>query len=168
VRKRWVAPFAGLLLLMGISGICLWSAFERPRFTHHFDIGGERTLKVWSIRRDVLLDFDSNPLMVYYRIDAGGREVVHPTFLEHDDQGEYEFRMVSADGGRLVCVYEVARAADNSFLVLIYDAATNESWPRAWADEGGLLIQVAAKWRERHRRLKAENPELPTPTLFAE
>jgi hypothetical protein len=138
---------------------------ERPRFSQGFDIGGGRTLRVWSIRGEEPLE--PNPLMVYYRVDAGGREVIHTMFLDHDDKGEYVFRMVSADGGRLVCVYEVTRAADNDYLFLIYDARTGESWPRTWADEGGDLEQAAAKWRERYRVLKAEHPELPAPSLLA-
>jgi len=104
--------------------------------------------------------------MVYYRVDAGEREVVHTMFLDHDDEGEYQFRMVSADRGRLVCVYEVSRAEKNPFLLLIYDSSKQESWPRKSLEEGGYWDVVAAKWLERYRRIKAENPELPTPSVF--
>lgn len=168
MRKRWVLPVAAFLVLVGVCGGCLWSAFERPRFTHHFDIGGGRTLTVWSIRRDVLLNFDTdpNPLMVYYRVDVGGREVIHTTFLDHDDKGEYQFRVVSADGGRLVGVYEVSRAADNHYMMLMYDADSGESWPRVRDDETTGMPAVVAKWRERHGRLLAAHPEFPSPEPF--
>jgi len=75
--------------------------------------------------------------MVYYRIDAGGREVIHTTFLNHDDGDAYEFRMVSADERRLVCVYEVTRASEAWSFLLIYDATTQKSWPRTSMEEGG-------------------------------
>ncbi len=163
MSKRWGVPLSGLVLLGCLCVGCLWWATERPRFTQTFDRGGGRTLTVWSIRRDALLDFGPNPLTVYYRVDAGPRELVPSTFLDHDDGGEYEFRVVRADGGRLACVYEVTRASNNSFLLLIYDVETGKSWPRTWAEEGGLFQEIAAKWHERYARLKAEHPGLPSP-----
>src|SRR5262245_63544624 len=131
MRIGWLVLVGALIALVGLCSSCLWFSRERPRFSQAFDIGGGRTLRVWSIRNDDW--FEPNPLLVHYRIDAGSREVVHTTLLDGDDGGEYEFRMVSADGGRLVCVYEVNRAADNSLLLLLYDATTQESWPRTYA-----------------------------------
>jgi hypothetical protein len=154
-----------LATFVGLCTLCLWSVQERPRFSPTFDIGGGRTLRVWSIRRGEWVDID--PLTVYYCLDAGGQEVVKKTFLEHDDMGEYEFRMASADGGRLVCVYEVTGAAKNASLLLMFDAMTQESWPRTYGEAGGYFAQTAAKWRERYHRLKAANPELPVPSQFA-
>jgi hypothetical protein len=154
-----------LITLGGLCSWCLWFSHERPRFSQEFDIGGGRTLRVWSIRDEKL--FEPHALMIYYRVDAGGQEVIYTTFLDHDDEGEYVFRMVSANGGRLVCVYEVTRAVHNYYLFLIYDAQTGESWPRTMHDEGGDLDQAAAKWRERYRMLKAEHPELPAPSPLA-
>jgi hypothetical protein len=104
--------------------------------------------------------------MIYYRVDAGCREVVHTTFLEHDDKGQYEFQVVQADDGRLACVYEVTRAADSHYFLLMYDAESGESWPRLRDDETRQMPDVVAKWRERHRRLKAAHPELPSPEPF--
>lgn len=162
---RWTA--AGAIVFWGCLSAYLWFVqSELPRFSHNFDIGGGRTLTVWSIRRGDWIEVD--PLTVYYRVDEGGREVIQTTWLDHDDGSEYEFRMVSANGGRLVCVYEVARAADNDFLMLIYDAQRRESWPRARVEYGGYPGEASAKWRERFRRLKAENPELPAPRSFVE
>ena len=176
MSRRLVFSLGGALLLGGLCGGCLWSALEHPRFSQTYDIGGGRTLAVWSIRRDVLkdylrygdLDTDPNPLMVYYRVDAGGREVVGATFLEHDDGGEYRFRVALADGGRLACVYEVTRAADNHNFLLMYDAESGESWPRVRDNETNQRPSVVAKWRGRFRRLKAEHPELPSPEPFDE
>lgn len=161
-------PVAVCLVLVGVCGGCLWSAFERPRFIHRLDIGDGRTLTIWSIRRDTLLNFDTdpNPLMVYYRMDAGGRELVPTTFREHDDNGSYEFRVVSADGGRLVGVYEASRAADNHSMLLMYDADSGESWPRVRDDETTQMPAVVAKWRERHRQLRVAHPEFPSPEPF--
>jgi hypothetical protein len=168
MSKRWAIPLGGLLVLGGLCGGCLWSALERPRFTQTFDIGGGRTLTVWSIRRDFLLDFDPdpNPLMVYYRVNAGTQELVPKTFLDHDDGGEYQFRVVQADGGRLACVYDTARAIDHHYFLLMFDADSGESWPRVRDDETNQQPPVVDKWRGRFGRLKAEHPGLPTPDPF--
>lgn len=165
MSRRWIVPLGGLLLLGGLCGGCVWSAFERPRFYQRFEIGGGRTLTVWSIRRDFLHDFDPdpNPLMVYYRVDMGTRELVPKTFLDHDDEGDYRFRVASADEGQLACVYEVNRASEDPSLLLMYDAQSGESWPRTGRETG----EVSDRWRERYGRLKAENPELPTPPCFS-
>jgi hypothetical protein len=166
-RHPYLLGTATFLLLLTVGSLVTfgalcslrpWSIQGRPRFSQVFDIGGGRTLRVWSDRRG----------LVYYRIDADGQEVIHTTFLDHDDNGEYAFRMVSADGGRLVCVYEVTRAANNVDFLLMFDATADESWPRTFTEEGGYIEYAAAKWRERHRRLKADNPELPTPPEFAD
>jgi hypothetical protein len=141
-----------------------WFGGERRRFSQEFDIGGGRTLRVWSIRSDRWLE--PHPLMVYYRVDQRGEELVHTTFLEFDDGGEYQFKAAFADGGRLACVYEIARAKDNSYYLLIFDASNGESWPRLRDDETKSDPRVIKKWLQRHCRLKAENPELPTPDEF--
>jgi hypothetical protein len=172
MSKRWVVPLGGLLVVGGVCSGCLWSVMERLRFSQSFDIGGGRTLRVWSIRRGILDDLsqftDPNPLLVYYRVESRSGELVRQTFLEHDDEGEYEFRSVTADGGRLACVYEVTRAANNFYFLLMYDAESRESWPRVRDDETNQMPGVVAKWRERYRRLKAEHPELPAPEPFGQ
>jgi hypothetical protein len=169
-----VLPLATLLLVVGLCGGCLWWGTEQPRFSQQFDIGGGRTLTVWSATRTAGLQGWINfqpgpsPLMVYYRIDADGREVTHTTFLDHDDKGEYEFRMVSAEGGRLVCVYEVSRYVKNSYMVLLYDEESGESWPR---DRGGYLgapPDKDKKWRERFERIRREHPGFTTPHYLAQ
>lgn len=157
--RRWWVPVAGLFLLGGLCGGCLWSALERPRFTQTFDIGGGRTLTVWSVRRDVLLDFDTdpNPLMVHYRIDRDGTELVPTTFLDHDDEGSYQFNVLVAEGGRLVCAYEVSRGSENGYMTILYDAASGESWPRDNAN-WHFYPAVKRKWRERFERVQREHP----------
>src|SRR5262249_16224163 len=104
--------------------------------------------------------------MVYYRVESRSGVLVRQTFLDHDDEGEYEFRAVTADGGRLACVYEVTRAANNSYFLLLYDADSRPSWPPARDDETKWMPGVVAKWRQRYRRLKAEHPDLPAPEPF--
>jgi hypothetical protein len=156
---------ASLAALAGSCSCCLWFATEHPRFSQDFDIGGGRTLRVWSVYD---AGWDYSPLMIWYRVDQGTTELVHKTFLEHDDGGEYHFNAVFAEGGRLACVYEVARARVNSYYLLIYDAESGESWPRLRDDETEDMPGVLAKWRARYRRLKAANPGLPAPEPFDE
>ena len=168
---RWSVLVAGLLLLTAGCGGCIWSMFERPRWSYEFDIGGGRTLTVWSVRRETHLFsgqfLEVNPLMVYYRVDAHGTPLVPPTLITHDDGGDYQFRLVKADEGRLTCVYYVPRSPDDSIFALIYDATTGKSWHSTAVDEGGNIEEQVEKWRERYMRLKAENPELPIERLFA-
>ena len=104
--------------------------------------------------------------MVYYRIDAGSREVVHTTFLDHDDLGRYEFRLVQAERGWLTCVYEVTRATHNDKFLLMFDHRTGESWPRGSDNVTSQRSEELARWQERYRRIKAEHPDLPTPVPF--
>lgn len=144
-----------------LSSWCVWFDKPRPRFSQEFDIGGGRTLRVWSIRDDRDWSYPC-PLMVYYRIDSGGSELVHTTLREHDDGKAYEFRVAITADGKLACVYETARAC-SSYYLLIYDAESGESWPRVREDETRQMPHVQTKWRERYRRLKAEFPELPAP-----
>jgi hypothetical protein len=164
MSKRWLYPVGGLLAVIGLCSGCLWSIQPRPRFSQEFDIGGGRILRVWSIADSEW--FEPNPLMVYYRVDLRGKELVHRTFLEHDDGGEYQFKVAFADGGRLACVYEINRGKDCGYYLLMFDASTGESWPRLREDEADWMPEVMEKWGKRYRRLKAENPELPTPPRF--
>ena len=159
-----VAGFVCLTILAGVAtGLVWWDANPSPRFRHAIDIGNGRVLTVWSTKRGGALYLDSDPLIVYYRIDAGGREVVNTTFLDHDDLGVYEFRTARAEGGRLICVYEATRAVKNPYFFLIFDAETGESWPDAWGARGGTYRQALDRWRERAARIRAEHAELPSP-----
>jgi hypothetical protein len=164
MRKGWLLVLSGSIALGVICFGCICFSGERPHFSQEFDIGGGRTLRVWSIREGDWIE--PHPLMVYYRVDQQGKELVHTTFLDHDDGGEYQFKVASADEGRLTCVYEVTRAKDNTYYLLIFDAGSGESWPRLRDDETDWKPGVMDKWRERYRRLKAENPDLPTPDRF--
>jgi hypothetical protein len=100
--------------------------------------------------------------MVYYRIDRNGTELAPTTFLEHDDGKEYQFKVLVAEGGRLVCVYEVSRGSDNSYLTILYDARSGESWPR---DRANWISnpEIKRKWRERFERLQREHPSYRMP-----
>jgi hypothetical protein len=95
--------------------------------------------------------------MVYYRVDQGSKNLVHTTFLDHDDRGDYHFDLVFADHGNLACVYEVTRYRQDSSYILIFDAVSGASWPRSHTpgDEKNLV-----KWREVYKKIKAENPGL--------
>jgi hypothetical protein len=150
---------------IAIGGLCLWSLQPRPEWSQDFDIGNGLTLRVWSAVDDDWVE--ANPPAVYYRIEAGAREIVPATYLYYDDQHGHAFRLVTADAGRLVCVYEPRRCVEESEFLLMFDAATQESWPRM-RGEGGRLTDRAAKWRTRYERLKAENPSLPRVAVFVE
>jgi hypothetical protein len=165
VKERLWILLGVFFSLVGLCcGGCLWWGIEWPRFDYEFDIGRGRTLCIWSIRRD--FEIDVNPPMIYYRLDQWDKVLVPMTFLEPDDGGEYQFKVVFADGGRLACVYEKVLAKKYSSYLLIFDADSGESWPRLRDDETESHPGVMDKWRERYRRLKAENPELPTPEPF--
>jgi hypothetical protein len=97
--------------------------------------------------------------MVYYRIDRNGTELAPTTFLDDDDGKEYQFKVLVAEGGRLVCVYEVSRGSDNSYLNILYDAGSGESWPRDRSNR---------KWRERFERLQREHPSFRMPRRLLE
>jgi hypothetical protein len=161
MARRW-AIAGGALILLGVVFFLVRSREQRPHFAQEFDIGGGRTLRVWSERRGGG-SVENSPLL-YYRVDAGGTAIIPATFLRTGAEGGEEFRMASAEGGRLVCVYEVRRARERGLLFLIYDAAQQESWPHCW--ERGNYLDIVATWRERYRKLKAENPGLPTPPGF--
>jgi hypothetical protein len=173
--KHRLILLGGITLAIVVWGVCLYSLFEHPRFSYAFDIGGGRTLRVWSIRRDILADFlltgdldtKPNPLVVHYRVDAGARELVPTKVLGLDNRGDYRFEVVLADGGRLACVYEVTKARKNSFLLLMYDADSGECWPGDLNDDDASHEpEVVAKWKQRFQRLKAEHPDLPAPAPF--
>jgi hypothetical protein len=166
MRKGWLLLLGAGLALVGMCLWCLWFSGEQPRFSQEFDLGDGRKLRVWSTRSDKW--FEPHPLLVFYRVDQRGKELVPTTFLEHDDGGEYQFNVVYADGGRLACVYEITRATLNSYYLLIFDAGSGESWPRLRDNETNSHPGVMDKWRDRYRRLKAENPDLPTPDGFKE
>ena len=158
-----VLCLAGLTLVAGMCcGLAWWDAHPGPRFRHALDIGGGRVLTVWSTKSAGLLS-DPGPCVVHYQIDAGNREVASSMLLGDDDLGEYEFRVAQAEGGRLACVYEVTRAADNPRYFIIYDAAAGESWPCVWGAWGGTYRQALDRWRDRAGRLRAEHPDLPNP-----
>jgi hypothetical protein len=92
--------------------------------------------------------------MVFYRIDANGRELVPMTLMEHDDRGSYQFKVLLAEGGQLACVYEVSRGSNNGYMNILYDAVSGESWPRDSSNR---------KWRERFERLQREHPSYRMP-----
>jgi hypothetical protein len=154
------------ILIACIPFLCCWGLLfqEKHRFSYKLDIGNGHTLKVWS-------GYGSDPFgpatqMIYYQIDRGWTEVVHTTFVEHDDGGLYEFRTVFAEQGALVCVYEINRAVKNSFLVFIFDFNCRKSWPRDRGGEPGMRSPEDIVWRMQFQKLKAENPDLPTPDCF--
>jgi hypothetical protein len=163
MSKWWLFSIAGMVALVASCSCCLWSLQEQLRFSQSFDIGHGRQLVVWSIRENRFPNV-SVP-MVYYCISRGNTEVVHQTFLDHDDRRDYRFNVAFADEGRLACVYEATRSKTNSYYLLIFDEASRESWPRLRDDES-RLGKVVDKWRQRYRRLRAENPDLPTPEPF--
>jgi hypothetical protein len=168
MKKGWLLLLGAVMLLVGMCAwfSWLWYSEEQPRFSHDFDIGGGRIVRVWSNwERDWI---EPGPRGVYYRVDQQGKEVVHRTFLESDDGGKYVFKAILADAGRLACIYETTRAKSNSSYLLMFDAASGESWPRLGDDETEDVPGVMEKWRERYRRLKTDNPELPTPHAFEE
>ncbi len=54
-KRGWYAT--GCLVLLGaVCSVCLWSFQESPRFSYTYDIGGGRTLRVWSIRDVTIRD----------------------------------------------------------------------------------------------------------------
>jgi len=167
MTKRWLFCVVAILAPVLLCIWCLWFDKEQPRFSEAFDIGEGRILQVWSIRRDEWFE-SPNPLMVYYRIDRDGKELIHTTLLDYDDKGKYEFRVVLAEQGRLVCVYEVTRATKDHHFLLMYDRASGESWPRVRDGETTQMPSVVDKWRERFRRIKAEFPKIPSPEPFNE
>jgi hypothetical protein len=151
--------FALFLLAVGSCFPCWCFACHRqpsPRFAFAFDIGGGRTVHVWSTRLGPAhwLDDDPYPLMVFYRIDANGRELAPMSFMEHDDRGSYQFKVLLAEGGQLACVYEVSRGSNNGYMTVLYDAVSGESWPRDSSNR---------KWRERFERVRREHPSYRMP-----
>jgi hypothetical protein len=160
------------LLAFGSCFPCWCFACNRrpsPRYAFAFDIGGGRTVHVWSTRLgpDHWLDSDPYPLMVFYRIDANGRALATRTFMDHDDGKEYQFNVLVAEGGQLVCVYEVSRGSENGYMTILYDAGSGESWPR----DRGLWIsnpEIKRKWRERFERLQREHPSYRIPRHLLE
>lgn len=163
MNKRWALVFGGLLLLGVACAGCVLTFEDQPRFTQHFDLGGGRILSVWSSRGSFPY---LGPRLVCYRIDAVAQELVPSTFLNTDAGGDYVFRCVQADQGRVACVYDVRRAEWNPYFLIMYDAPSGESWPRVRADEANDDPAVIEKWRLRHRRLKEEHPDLPAPEPF--
>lgn len=163
MSKRWFISGVAVVTVVAFCTICSWCLwFDKPspRFSQTFDLGEGRTLQVWSIR-DYRDWSDPCPLMVYYRVDCGQTELVHTTFLDHDDLGEYRFKVVFADNRRLACVYQVTHAKEHSGLFLMFDDASGESWPRLRDDETPDDPEVIEKWSARFRQLKNENPEIP-------
>jgi len=168
--RRWIVLLGVPILALGLCGGCLLSQFQKPRFRYEFDIGNGRTVTIWSIRRDILkeflqygeLDTDPSPLMVYYRVHRDGRELTHTTYLEGDDEGDYQFDVLLAEGGQLACVYEVNRSKRSSYMVIMYDATSGESWPRDahnWLHDA----EMRQKWRKRFERIRQEHPDFPMP-----
>lgn len=164
MRGCWAVGLGGLALVAGVCGGLAWREENPvPKFRHAFDIGGGRVLTVWSTRRGGVFNLDPDPLVVYYRVDFGRWAVAPTTYLEHDDRSEFVFRLVTADGGRLACVYSEAPPGDRPLVFLVYDAASGESWPRTRVDQGGTTREAEARWRDRVQRLQAEHPGLPDP-----
>ena len=65
MRQGWLLLVVALIPLGCLCSWCLWFGHERPRFSQEFDIGGGRTLRVWSIRDEKLFghafrDLDQN------------------------------------------------------------------------------------------------------------
>jgi hypothetical protein len=125
---------------------------------HEFDFGGGRVLRVWSIFADDWME--PHPRSVFYQIERGTTVLVPKTWLDCDDGSDYIFDTAFADRGQLSCVFEVTRARDESTYLLMFDAASGESWPDDRHPEH------LEKWRGRYERLKRENPGLPTPEEF--
>jgi hypothetical protein len=161
VRKRLLILLGSLFAFFGLCSFCLWGMKERPRFDYKFDAGMGRMIRVWSIRRDEWF-VGPNPLMVYYRIDQNGTELVHTTFMNHDDGGEYQFKALIAERGQLVCVYEVSRGSKDEFMTILYDATSGESWPRDNAN-WYFYPEIKRKWRERFERVQREYPDYQMP-----
>jgi hypothetical protein len=161
MTTRWVRALIPLLLLGALCGSCLWGFCERSRFSQTLAIEDGRTVRVWSVRRSALeMDPDYNPHVVYYRIDRGWTELVPRWSLELDDGDDYRFAAVTAEGGRLACVYEVDRRLE--YLTILYDAESGESWPRD-STNWHVYPEVRRKWRERFERVLREYPDCPVP-----
>ena len=165
---RWLVPSVALLLLFGCCSICIWSMqkSEEVFWSHEFDLGGGRVLHVWSSLEHE--PFETHSPAVYYRIDEQGRELVHTTYLGSSHDREFDFQTVTAENGKLACVYERSLATTSHSYLLMFDSKSAESWPRVRDNETTQVSFVIAKWKERHKRLKAANPDLPSPPPFDE
>lgn len=159
----WLGSVA-LVALTCCGGLFWFLNHEPVRFRHRFELGGGHTLTVESRQRSELDDpLDPNPYLVYYRVDAGWRPVVPTTMLEYDDGGAYNFRFVQTADGRLSYIFKVNRATMPSYLFLVFDADSGESWPRLLDHETRTEPHVIKKWQQRYSRLLSEHADLPSP-----
>ena len=159
------------LILVGACSCCLWvgTTHRYTLFSHTIDIGNGRRVKVWAVEEHA--PFEPVVRLGYYQIQEDGNVAVpgcawflEQHFLDQRHGGEYEFRVAFADSGDLACVYEAHRYQRDSSYILLYDAASGESWPRRRGSS--LDPAVERKWRARYRRVCVSNPGLAFPASF--
>ena|ERR1022692_4669090 len=128
--RTFVIGSAILVILASFvaCGWCLWD-FSRlsGRPIGAFDIGDGCVLGIWSEQSQ--RDWPGGPVPIFYHVLGGDEEIVPTTYLGSDRGQRFEFKPAFADGGRLVCIFDVNLTAKKESYCIFYDAGTRESYP---------------------------------------
>ena len=155
--RKWAGLSVVLLVAtLFACGWFVWDFFQlagRPLGT--FEFGEHRVVRIWSEQSE--RDWPIGPVPVLYEIRERDAIIVPATYICSDRGNRFEFRVGFADNNNLACVCQVNPEVKNFDSVIVFDARTGESWPRAW--KMGPVDRQS--WRERFRMLQEANPNLP-------
>jgi len=141
--------FAIMILLGGTVCCVAVFIFANPadiRQIASYDLSDGYSIKVW----DKCRWGDDFCPYVYYEIAKFDSIIVPTTYIAIDRNYKFDMKIVFAEKGNLVCVYDTKLWTEN--VLFIFDKRSGESWPR---------LHYPDQWVERYARLKLENPNLP-------